>query len=89
MPETEIDRRVRRNDAAARRSDQLIARAAKRANLAGTALASAAGDLGNAHSRDGNALTGLAEVVLDEAGRVSNLVEDIESHRALPEDSDS
>jgi hypothetical protein len=89
MPETEIDRRVRRKNAAARESDQLIARAAKRANLAGTALAGAAGDLDNAHSRDGNALTGLAEVVLDEAGRVSHLVKDIESHRAAPKDSDS
>jgi hypothetical protein len=89
MPETEIDRRVRRNNAAARKSDELIARAAKRTNLAGTALASAAGDLDNAHSRDGNALTGLAEVVLDEAWRVSHLVKDIESHRAVLEDSDS
>jgi hypothetical protein len=70
-------------DAAAMKDDALIARAARRADLAGTALAGAAADLGNAHSRDGNALTGLAEVIWDEAGRVSRLVEDIESHRPI------
>ena len=81
MPSDENDRGVRRVDAAARKDDALIARAAKRTDLAGAALVSAARDLNNAHSRDGNALTGLAEVVLDEAGRVSHLVEDIDSHR--------
>jgi hypothetical protein len=81
MSGTEIERRRGRVGAAARKDDELLSRAAKRTDLAGTALASAAGDLDNAHGRDGNALTGLAEVILDEAGRVSHLVEDIESHR--------
>jgi hypothetical protein len=82
MSGTEIDR----VDAVARKDDALIARAAKRTDLAGTALASAAGDLDIAHGRDGNLLTGLAEVILDEAGRISHLVGDIESHRPLPVD---
>jgi hypothetical protein len=85
MPRTEIDHRVRRANAA-RKDHVLIARAAKRTKLAGTALASAAWDLDGAHTRHGNALTGLAEVVRDEAGRVSRLVKDIESHRSVPED---
>jgi hypothetical protein len=83
MSGTEIDRPTEQGSTAARRDDALLARAAKRADLAGTALAGAAGDLGNAHGRDGNALTGLAEVILDEAGRVSHLVQDIESHRPV------
>jgi hypothetical protein len=83
MPGTEIDRPTEQGNAAARKDDALIARAAKRADLAGTALASAAVDLDNAHGRDGNALAGLAEVILDEAGRVSHLVQDIESHRPI------
>lgn len=86
MTRTQGDRGVQRVVAAARKDDALIARAAKRTGLAGTALASAAGDLDNAHSRDGNALAGLAEVVRDAAGRVAHLVEDIESHRDAPED---
>ena len=85
MPHTEIDHRVRRATAA-RKDHVLIARAAKRTKLAGTALASAAWDLDSAHTRYGNALTGLAEVVRDEAGRVSRLVNDIESHRDAPDD---
>ena len=86
MPSTEIDRRVRRAIVLARRNDELIARAAKRTNLAGNALAGAAGDLDHAHGRDGNALTGLAEVIWHEAESVCHLVEDIESHRIDPED---
>ena len=85
MPSTEMDRRVRAN-AAARKDHVLIARAAKHTKLAGAALAIAAWDLDSAHTRHGNELTGLAEVVRDAAGRVSRLVKDIESHRDAPED---
>ena len=86
MPGTEIDRRVQRVKDAARRTedDALIARAAKRTDLAGTALVGAAGDLADAHDRYGGALTGLAEVILEEAGRVARLVRDIESHGRVP-----
>jgi hypothetical protein len=86
VPSTEIERRVSPVIAATRRNDQLIARAAKRTDLAGTALVSAAQDLGSACGRDGNALTGLAEVLLNDAQRLSQLAEDIESHRSVPED---
>jgi hypothetical protein len=86
MPSTTIDGRVRTVDAALRRNSQLLARAAKRTDLAGTALVAAAGDLDSACGRDGNALTGLAEVLLNDAGRLSQLVEDIESHRTVLED---
>jgi hypothetical protein len=86
MTSTEIDPSVRRANAAARKDDALIGRAAKRAGLAGAALASAAWNLDNAHGRDGNSLTGLAELVRDEAGRVAHLVEDIESRRDARED---
>jgi hypothetical protein len=44
-------------------------------------LERAAGELNDAHGEDGNALTGLAELVHEHAGRVSNLAEDINSHR--------
>jgi len=87
MPSTEMDRRVRAN-AAARKDHVLIARAAKRTKLAGTALASAAWDLDNAHDCHGNALTGAAEVVRHEAGRLSHLAEDIASHRDAPGDGE-
>ena len=86
MPSTEIRRRVSPVIAAARRNNQLISRAAKRTDLAGTALVGAAEDLGSACGRDGNALTGLAEVLLNDAGRLSQLVDDIESHRTVPEE---
>ena len=87
MPSTKIDRRAGRVRAAA--NDGLLARAAKRTDLAVTALASAAGDLDNAHGRDGNGLTGLAEVIRDESWRISSLVEDIESHRPAPAERDA
>jgi hypothetical protein len=86
MPSTKIDRHVSPVHAAARRNDQLLARAAKRTNLAGSALAGAAEDLDSACGRDGNALTGLAEVLLNDAGRLTQLAADIESHRTVPED---
>jgi hypothetical protein len=88
MPGTKIDDRAGRVDAAARRDAELITRASKRTDWAGTALESAAGDLDDAHSGEGDALTGLAEVVLEEAVRVSHLAEDIESHRPVPEDGE-
>jgi hypothetical protein len=84
MSGTKMDDRVGQRDAAARRNDELIGRAARRADWAGTALESAAGDLGGAHGAEGNSLTGLTEAVQDEAERVSNLAEDIESRRAVP-----
>jgi len=84
MAGTKIDRCRGRTAAAARKDDTLISRAAKRTSLAGTALASAAVDLDDAHGHDGNALTGLAEMILDEATRVTRLVGDIESHRPVP-----
>jgi hypothetical protein len=82
MSGTEIDRVT----AATGEDDALIARAAKRTDLAGNALASAAGDLDIAHGRDGTLLAGLAEVIRDEAERISRLVGDIESHRPTPVD---
>jgi hypothetical protein len=78
---TEIDQRSKRVRAVARRDDELIARAAKRADWAGAALRTAARDVGDAHGDDGNPLTGLAELVLEQAGRISSLAEDIERRR--------
>jgi len=93
MSRTKMDRRPGpvsvAVSAASRRDHQLIARAARRTDLAGTALKSAAGDLDEAHGDDGNTLTGLAEVVLEEATRVSHLAEDIESRRPAAEDGES
>jgi hypothetical protein len=86
MSGTKIDRGAARTKAAAKQNDGLIERAAKRADWAGAALESAAGDLDGAHGTEGHALTGLAEVVLDEAARVSHLAEDIGSQRADLED---
>jgi hypothetical protein len=87
MSGTKIDRRAGLLRAAARQDHKLIARAAKRTDWAGTVLEGAAGDLGDAHGDDGKALTGLAEVVLEQAARVSHLAEDIESHGPVPEDA--
>jgi hypothetical protein len=88
MSGTKIDRRGVRADADARRDDALITRAAKRTDWAGTALESAAGDLDDARGVEGKPLTDLAEVVQDEAKRVSRLAEDIESHKPIPEDDE-
>lgn len=73
-------------DAAAAKDDKLVGRAAKRTGWAGTALESAAGDLADVGD-EGDALSGLAEVVEDEAARVSRLAEDIESQLGDPEDT--
>jgi hypothetical protein len=75
-----------RADAATETDDELISRAAKRADWASAALESAADDLDDAHGDQGKSLTGLVEVVQDEAARVSHLAEDIESHRPVPEE---
>jgi|GEM_PF-6597342 len=74
-----------RTDTATETDDELISRAAKRADWASTALESAADDLDDAHGDQGKSLAGLVEVVQDEAGRVSHLAEDIESHRPVTE----
>jgi tagatose-1,6-bisphosphate aldolase non-catalytic subunit AgaZ/GatZ len=71
--------RVTQAGGRADRNDELIARAARRADWAGAALVSAAEDLGGAHSCEGNPLTGVSEVVMDEAARVCRLAEDIAS----------
>jgi hypothetical protein len=88
MSRTTDDGRAGPPNAAATQNDALIARAAKRAGWAGAALESAANDLHDAHDDEGKAMTGVAEVVLDEAARVSRLAEDIESqtpsHGATP-----
>ena len=75
-----------RTDAAAKKDDELITRAAKRTDWAVTALERAADDLDDAHNEEGSRLTSLAEVVQEEASRVAHLAEDIESQRAVPED---
>ena len=78
---TKIDQRSERVLAVARHDDELIARAAKCADWAGAALRTAARDLGDAHGDDGNALTGIAEVVFEQAARASSLAKDIERRR--------
>jgi len=88
MSSSEINGRSAQEDAAAEKDDELIARAAKRTDWASTALESAAGDLDDAHGVEGKPLSDLAEVVQDEATRVSHLAEDIESHRPVPEDDE-
>ena len=67
-------------EAAAKRDDELVSRAAKRTDWAGSALEGAADDLEDVREDD-SALTGLAETVQDEAERVARLAKDIESHR--------
>jgi hypothetical protein len=88
MTDRKIDRRDAQEDAAAKKDDELITRAAKRTDWAGTALESAAGALDDAHGVEGKPLTNLAEVVQDEATRVSHLAEDIKSHRLVSEDDE-
>ena len=82
MPGTRIARCAKPVSAATQRNDELIALAANRAEWARTALITAARDLDAVHGVDGRRLTSLAEVILEEAARVSNLAEDIDSHRA-------
>ncbi len=87
MSGTKIDRRAAGTGSRADRNDERIARAAKRADWAGAALVSAAEDLGGARSCDGNPLTGVSEVVMDEAARVARLAEDIASQLRDPASS--
>jgi cell division protein FtsN len=67
-------------DAAAKRDDELVSRAAKRTDWAGSALEGAADDLEDVGT-DESGLTALAETVQDEAEHVSRLAKDIESQR--------
>jgi hypothetical protein len=67
-------------EAAAKRDDQLVERAAKRADWAGNALEHAADDLEDV-GKDESGLTALAETVQEEAEHVSRLAKDIESQR--------
>lgn len=82
MPIGTLERRVRRSNSA-KRSDERIGRAAKHAGWAGIALESAARDLDGACGEDGNALSGLCEVVQDAAMRISSLAEEIENRRSF------
>jgi len=68
------------NEAAAKRDDELVERAAKRTDWAGSALESAADDLDDVGT-DESGLTALAETVQEEAEHVSRLAKDIESQR--------
>lgn len=82
MPRHKIDGETK--DAAAKRDDELVSRAAKRTDWAGTALEGAAEDLEDV-GEDDSALTGLAETVQDEAAHVARLAKDIESQRVDPD----
>jgi hypothetical protein len=65
-------------EAAAERDNQLVERAAKRADWAGEALEHAADDLEDVGAEQSR-LSGLAEAVQEEAEHVSRLAKDIES----------
>jgi hypothetical protein len=67
-------------EAAAKRDDERVERAAKRADWAGNALDQAADDLEDVGA-DESGLTALAETVHEEAEHVSRLAKDIESQR--------
>ncbi len=84
MPATgTLDRRAGHSNSR-QRSNELIGRAAKHAGWAGEALQSAARDLDGTWGSDGNPLSGLVEVVEDEAARVCSLAREIESRSTLP-----
>jgi hypothetical protein len=78
MPRHKVDGET--DDAAAKRDDALVSRAAKRTDWAGSALEGAAEDLDGVGG-DGTGLTALAETVQEEAEHVSRLAKDIESQR--------
>jgi hypothetical protein len=86
MPATITPERRAGRSNSAQRSNELIGRAAKHAGWAGAALESAARDLDGTWGADGNALSGLVEVVQDQATRVSNLAEEIKSRGSSPSD---
>jgi hypothetical protein len=83
MPATTLDRRVGRSNAATR-NEALIGRAAQRAGWAGIALERAARDLDGASGADGNGLSGLAEIVHEEAARASKLASEIVGRSSAP-----
>ena len=90
MSGAKVDRRAARTYAASQ-DDELISRAARRTGWASSALEGAAGDLADVGSDVGEednaySLTGLAELLHDEAQRVSHLAEDIASQRGDPDD---
>jgi hypothetical protein len=78
MPRHKVDGESK--EAAARRDNELVERAAKRADWAGNALEHAADDLEDVGA-DESGLTALAETVQEEAEHVSRLAKDIESQR--------
>ena len=78
MPRHKVDGET--EDAAAKRDDELVSRAAKRTDWAGSALEGAADDLDDVGA-DESGLTALAETVQEEAEHVSRLAKDIESQR--------
>lgn len=78
MRHTTIERRELA--VASRRNDKRIAHAASLAALSATALKNAAGDLSVAFGEERRPLTDLAQIVREEAARVSRLAADIESH---------
>jgi hypothetical protein len=86
MSHTKTVVRVGMKDGAWKLNDALIRRAAKRADLAVSALEGAAGDLNRAHGPEGNSLMGITEIVEDQAARVSSIAHDIERCRAIPGD---
>jgi hypothetical protein len=75
------------DDAAAKKDDELVSRAAKRTDWAGNALEGAAEDLDDV-SEDDSTLTGLAESVQDEATKVARLAKDIERQRGGTDPAD-
>ncbi len=87
MPATAVSRPAGRSNST-ERCEELIARAAKHAGWAGAALESAARDLDGTWGADGNALSGLVEVVQDEATRVCSLAAEIESRSTKEAGSD-
>ena len=86
MPRHKIDGETK--DAAVKRDDELVSRAAKRTDWAGSALEGAAEDLDDV-GEDDSTLTGLAESVQDEATKVARLAKDIERQRGDTEPADS
>jgi hypothetical protein len=84
MSDTKPAGRVLFKDAAWKRNDALIGRASRRADWAVSALEGAAGDLTSAHGPEGNPLTGITEIVQEQAVRLASLADDIESCRAVP-----
>jgi hypothetical protein len=79
MPRHKVDGETA--ETAAKRDDDLVSRAAKRADWAGGALEQAADDLEKVGD-DASSLSVLAETVQDEAEHVARLAKDIDSQRS-------